>query len=99
MARHPVLTLRDGKRYLLRNGLVGIAKLLPEEEIENYWDGRSTFRMEGWNYDEDGRLHGIGWDDPYSIVKEIFRLTVRRPSICRSLKDEYIREEEPTADW
>jgi len=82
MADKPVLKLREGRRYLRRDGEVGIAQLIPLTEVHWNQGGGSIFFINGWYYAEDGELGGVGWDNPRSLVKEVSRLTERRPSKC-----------------
>jgi len=82
MADKPVLKLQEGRRYLRRDGGIGIARLVPPTEIQWNRGERCVFFINGWYYAEDGELGGLGWDNPRSLVKEVSRLTVRRPSKC-----------------
>ena len=85
MDSKPKLKLQGGRRYLRRDGEIGIAQLVPPTEIQWNRGGGPIFFINGWYYAEDGELGGLGWDHPRSLVKEVSRLSARRPSKCPPL--------------
>ena len=73
----PKLKLREGGHYLRKDGQIVVASIVRE----------GVFRMGEWCYYPDGELCGLGWNHQESLVKEVSRLAMRRPSTCLPLEE------------
>lgn len=72
MGSEPKLKLREGRHYLRNDGQIVVASKV----------GEGMFQLGMWNYYADGELCGLGWNHSKSLVKEVSRLAIRRPSAC-----------------
>jgi len=74
----PKLKLREGGHYLRKDGEIVVASTVKGK----------IFGMGGRCYFMDGELIGPGGSGSHALVKEVSRLTVRRPSKCVPLEEE-----------